>query len=91
MKTISMPLEEFQKEMNQVENVAHQQAYQKGFREGQKNYLKVISQIVLQESINNCTIMWNGMNPVEKKVLEKLITTFVLKSDSEPEKPENKP
>jgi len=70
-----MPIEEYEREIKTL----REQARQEGYRNGQQQYLKVLKQIVLAESLENCSIMWNGMAPEEKQIINKLIETFIAK------------
>jgi len=89
-KSVLIPIEEYERERQQLQT----QAKQEGFREGQQNYLNVLKSIVINESLENCSIMWSGMNPDEKTILNKLIDAFIakkpIKSTSTPS-PKNPP
>lgn len=75
-KAILIPLDEYEREQKDMKEKAHSD----GFRSGQQAYLRVLKQIVLMNSLTNCSIMWAGMNVDEKKILEKLIDVFIAKN-----------
>ena len=76
MKTISMPLDEYENDLNSKV----QKAYENGIKVGQTDYLKVIKQLVIHENIDNCSIMWGRMDSESKAVFKKLINTYVTKT-----------